>query len=267
MQKTLAVRVIGMIAAAFLVVAAASPLTAQNLGNSIKVERMVFPVTLSSGPANVVGYLYYHGSYQNRPLQVLVHGATYNHAYRDFPDVNGDAYSYASYMAAQKYAVLAIDLPGAGESDKPAGATLGLPDTASTVRQVVDAMRSGDNRAGHEFGPIVLVGHSAGSIAATVAQGAWHVADALVITASRHLIGEVLSSPVTQQVLTLLIQLGTHDVLFPAAFAADELALWTSTTPDLQVIEGIGHDLNLHLNRAQSWQGIDAWIQQHVAPR
>src|SRR5689334_16530074 len=72
--------------------------SAQNLGSSIKVERLVFPVVLSTGPANVVGYFYYHGSYQNRPLQVLLHGATYNHTYWDFPAVNGEGYSYARYM-------------------------------------------------------------------------------------------------------------------------------------------------------------------------
>jgi pimeloyl-ACP methyl ester carboxylesterase len=268
---------------------------------------------------------------------VLVHGATYNHAYWDFPTVNGESYSYARYMAAQKYAVLALDLPGAGESDKPAGGGLGLADTAGAVRQVVEAMRSGANAVAHAFGPIVLVGHSAGSIAATVAQATGHPADALVITASRHLVGDVLNLPVTQAILPqlfqlveafqgvpyfalppdsrtalfyyppaadpdvialdnktadrwtngqllstffafldpgidqpntvtgpVLIQLGTHDVLFPAALPEIERALWTSTTPDIQVVEGIGHDFNLHLNRAESWEGIDAWIRQNV---
>ena len=337
MQKTLVTRALVLLAAALLVCAGGRPAGADDLGNSIKVERLVFPVTLSSGPANVVGYLYYHGSYQNRPLQVTVHGATYNHAYWDFPAVNGEEYSYARYMAAQNYAVLAIDLPGAGESDKPAGETLGLADTAGAVAQVTAAMKSGNNALGHAFGPVVLVGHSAGSIAATAAQGATNVADALVITASRHLVGDVLGYPVTQQILPLLfqlvevfktvpyfylppdnraglfyhpaaadpdvialdnatadqwtsgqllstffaflvpaidqpgavtgpvlIQLGTHDVLFPAVFADDELALWTSTTPDLQIIEGIGHDFNLHSNRLDSWQRIDAWIAQNV---
>ena len=180
---------------------------AQNLGNSIKVDRLVFPVTLSSGPANVVAYLYYHGSYRNRPLQVLVHGATYNHTYWDFPAVNGRDYSYARYMAARKYAVLAVDLPGAGESSKPPGEGLTLADTGEALRQVVEALRSGTNPVRHSFAPIVLVGHSAGSIAATYAQASWHVADALVITASRHLVGDVLSLPITQIIFPLLLQL------------------------------------------------------------
>src|SRR5436189_4067306 len=144
MKKTTAAWVIIMVVFA-LILGATAPrsVSAQNLGSSIKVQRLVFPVSLSTGPANVVAYLYYHGSYENRPLQVLVHGATYNHAYWDFPAVNGEGYSYARYMAARKYAVLALDLPGAGESDKPSGPDLGLADTGSAVRQVVDALRSG----------------------------------------------------------------------------------------------------------------------------
>src|SRR5688572_8742501 len=58
---------------------AGAPAAAQNLGNSIKVDRLEFAVTLPDGsPQTIVGYLYYHGSFQGRPLQVLVHGATYN---------------------------------------------------------------------------------------------------------------------------------------------------------------------------------------------
>jgi pimeloyl-ACP methyl ester carboxylesterase len=338
MQKRTAGRVIMTMVAALTLGAIAPGISgAQNLGSSIKVERLVFPVSLSTGPANVVAYLYYHGSYENRPLQVLVHGATYNHTYWDFPAVNGEGYSYARYMAARKYVVLAVDLPGAGESDKPSGANLTLADTSSAVRQVIEALRSGANPVGHRFSPIVLVGHSAGSIAATYAQASWHPADALVITASRHLVGEVLSLPITQVILPLLlelvnalksvpyfsllsedrtalfyyplgadpdvisldnatadqwtngqllttfiaflnpsidqvnqvtgpvlIQLGTNDALFPAALPEIERALWTSTSPDIETLTGIGHDFNLHLNHEDGWRGIDVWINQHV---
>lgn len=62
---------------------------------------------------------------------------------------------------------------------KPAGAGLGLTDIGESVRQVVEAMRSGANPTAHAFGPIVLVGHSAGSIAATYAQANSNVADTL----------------------------------------------------------------------------------------
>lgn len=338
MKKMTTSGVIMTLAAALIIgVASPRPARAQNLGSSIKVDRLVFPVQLSSGPASVVAYLYYHGSYQNRPLQVLAHGATYNHTYWDFAPVNGEGYSYARYMAARKYAVLAVDLPGAGESSKPAGESLGLADVGSALRQVIDAMRSGDNPASHAFSSIALVGHSAGSIAATSVQANGHPADALVITASRHLVGDVLNLPVTQAILPLLfdlvnafagvpyfalpaasrtglfyyqpsadpdvialdnatadlwtngqlqstffaflnpaidqvaqvtgpvlIQLGTHDVLFPAALPEVERSLWTSASPDIQTLVDIGHNFNLHLNHEDSWRGIDTWLRTHL---
>jgi pimeloyl-ACP methyl ester carboxylesterase len=338
MRRLTAARILVTMAAAVMMAMTPDTASSQDLGNSIKVERLEFPVALSTGPGTVVGYLYYHGSYENRPLQVLLHGATYNHSYWDFPTVNGESYSYARYMAAQKYAVLALDLPGAGESSKPAGAALGLFEVGTAVRQVIDAMRSGANPVEHPFGPIVLVGHSAGSIAATFVQGNWHSADALVLTASRHLVGDVLGLPITQAILPLLfqlvgvfqnvpyfslppdnrtglfyyppaadpdvialdnatadqwtsgqllstffaflnpaidqpgqvtgpvlIQLGTNDVLFPADLPEIERALWTATSPEIQTLNGIGHDFNLHRNHADGWRAIDSWISQHVA--
>src|SRR5688572_30365472 len=95
------------------------PAQAQNLGSGLRTERHEFPVTLidsASGNAiscTMVGYLYYLGTLNNRTLQVAVHGATYDHAYWDFPSVNGENYSYARYMANRGYAVLALDQIGA----------------------------------------------------------------------------------------------------------------------------------------------------------
>jgi pimeloyl-ACP methyl ester carboxylesterase len=37
------------------------------------------------------------------------------------PEINGHEYSFARYTAERKYAVLAVDRLGAGESDKPNG--------------------------------------------------------------------------------------------------------------------------------------------------
>jgi pimeloyl-ACP methyl ester carboxylesterase len=319
---------------------AGAPAAAQNLGNSIKVDRLEFAVTLPDGsPQTIVGYLYYHGSFQGRPLQVLVHGATYNHTYWDFPEVNGEAYSYARYMAApeRKYAVLAIDQLAAGESSKPAdGLGVTLFETATALKQVIDQMRSGENPVGHAFSRIVLVGHSAGSINAIFVQSVWRSADALVVTAARHTTsfpfspgiqavlpfvpllaslsyfalppdlrallfyyppgadpaviaadnasadlwtgGQVtstfaaflypLAAPeidgVSQVTGPVLIQLGEFDALFPAGNDASETALWSSTTPAVQTIRGIGHNFNLHLNRRESWDGIATWLAASI---
>ena len=49
-------------------------------GSSFKADRVDFAVTLSDGNTyTIAGHLYYQGSFRNRPLQVLVHGGTYNH--------------------------------------------------------------------------------------------------------------------------------------------------------------------------------------------
>jgi pimeloyl-ACP methyl ester carboxylesterase len=333
-------------ATGLLALAGTGTASAQDYGESIKVERLVFDVTIAGAPLKMVGYLYYHGSYESRPLQVLLHGATYNHKYWDFPSVGGRDYSYARYMAVRKYAVLALDLPGAGESvvsrnaqtgapAGPNGFALTLTESAAAVNQVLIAMKSAANPTGHAFSPVVLVGHSAGSINATVAQGAFeHPADALVVTGSRHLTGQVLTIPAVQgliqQLIALvqalapfeyfqlpgairealfyqaggadpavvavdnltmdwwsngelfstffafldpridqpwrvngkvLIQVSQNDNLFPGVFMEDEAALWSGTTPTIQVLEGIGHDFNLHLRREESWRGIDEWLR------
>jgi len=345
-------RLIAVAVAGLLTLCGIGAASAQDYGESIKVERLVFDVTAAGGPLKMVGYLYYHGSYQSRPLQVLLHGATYNHKYWDFPSVNGRDYSYARYMAVRKYAVLALDLPGAGESvisrnaqtgapAGPNGFALTLAESAAAINQVLIALKSGANPTGHAFSPVVLVGHSAGSINATVVQGTFgHPADALVVTASRHLTGQILTIPAVQDLIQqlfmlvqalapfeyfqlpgairqalfyhvagadpaviavdnltmdwwsngqlfstffafldpridqpwlvngkVLIQVSEHDNLFPGVFMQDEAALWTATTPTIQVLQGIGHDFNLHLNREESWRGIDEWLRANVVPK
>jgi pimeloyl-ACP methyl ester carboxylesterase len=201
-----------------LALAAAVPTAAaaQNLGNSLKVDRLEFPVSVGAGlgapsPCTIVGYLYYHGSFRERPLQVLVHGATYTHTYWDFPRVGGEDYSYARYMAApaRKYAVLAIDQLGAGESCKPAnGLLVTLDETASALEQVIGQLRSGQNSTGYAFESIALVGHSAGSINAIAVQAKSHPADALVVTAARH-IASVPFPPGVELVLPFVPTLAT----------------------------------------------------------
>lgn len=179
---------------------------AQGIGNSITVEKVTFPVTVGGQAYEIVGYLYYEHSLDKRPLQVLVHGATYNHTYWDFPypEAGSAEYSYARYMAARGYSVLAIDQLGAGESSKPAPVfdpTTGLNiavtlyDTASAIHQVLTALRSGDNPIDRAFDRIVLVGHSAGSVNAIYVQATWHDADALVVTAARHLVPPLAAPP------------------------------------------------------------------------
>ncbi len=156
--------------------------------DAVRADRLSFPVTLSDGHAyTVVGYLYHQGKkVHNRALQVLVHGATYDHEYWDIPSIDGHEYSYARYMADQGYNVLALDLPGAGESSKPDGDFFGLDEAASSLHQVVSSLRTHSNPAGRGFGTIALVGHSNGSVTAIYTQATYADADALVTTGWVH---------------------------------------------------------------------------------
>lgn len=205
--------------AAVFLLAVATGATAQNLGSGLRIDKLHFNVTLqdiatgAAVPCTMVGHLYYLGTLNNRILQVAVHGATYNHRYWDFPDVNGENYSYARYMANRNYAVLAIDQVGAGESCRPNGLTVvNLQNTASALVQILASLRDGTNPTGVAFERIALVGHSAGSINAIAAQAATgsRGADALVVTAARHIVSPPLP-PGIAAVLPLLPSLAALD--------------------------------------------------------
>jgi len=177
---------------------------ARESSHSIKVDRVDFPVTLSDGKTyKVAGYLYYQGSFRNRTLLLALHGANYNHKYWDVPEINGHDYSFARYMAARKYAVLAIDQLGTGESDKPDGDLLTLGETASAIHQIIGQLRSGAGDIRHAFQRVVLVGHSLGSINAVYEQATYSDADALITTGLGHVAHEL---PIPEAVIGEMLQ-------------------------------------------------------------
>ena len=178
---------------------------AESGGNSIKVDRVNFTVTLSGQDHTIAGYLYYKGSFRNRTLQVLVHGATYNHSYWDAPVINGQNYSYARFMAERKYAVLAIDQLGAGQSSRPDGFFVDLQATTESLHQVLRQLRAANNPLGYVFEKIVLVGHSFGSINSIFVKAAHpDDVDALVTTGYGHVPHELPIPP--DLILFLLTQ-------------------------------------------------------------
>ncbi|PCC68684.1 Lysophospholipase, alpha-beta hydrolase superfamily [Nannocystis exedens] len=156
-------------------------------------ERVDFVVTLSDDQDyTVVGRLSMKlggacGLFEDRTLQVLLHGGTYDHEYWDGPPINGEQYSYADYMTERCYAVLALDMLGAGASSAPPGDLVDLAESASALEQVLAQVRCAGPFWDPLFDKIALVGHSMGTITSVYALGTYGpIADALVATGWAH---------------------------------------------------------------------------------
>ncbi len=95
------------------------------------------------GPADQAmwGQLCYRGSREPATVQLLVHGATYNHLYWNFPYGNG-YYSYVDAATAAGYATFDIDRIGDGNSSHPPSAQLDLTAGAVALHDAVTALRS-----------------------------------------------------------------------------------------------------------------------------
>ena len=236
-MKSLSLRVLaaGLLFLSFALIPASTPAAAA----SLKVTRVQFAVTLpDNSPAQITGYLYCHGSCEQKVLQVLVHGGTYDHRYWDGPVVNGVDYSYSNYMAEQHYAVLALDQLGAGESTHPEGDLVTLDSWGAALHQVLQSLHAPENPTGATFRHIVLVGHSFGSITSIYVLGAHpEDADALVTTGAAH----VPSAP-PPSLLAVIGQLEASDYSFlPDAVRASVFYYAAGADPDV-----IAYD-NAHL--------------------
>jgi hypothetical protein len=76
-------------------------------------------------------------------IQLLIHGATYNHDYWDFGTIDDVRYSYARDFAARGFPTFAIDLLGAGLSSHPQSGLLTAHVEAFVAHQIVQALRNG----------------------------------------------------------------------------------------------------------------------------
>jgi pimeloyl-ACP methyl ester carboxylesterase len=121
-------------------------------------------------------------------LQVLVHGASYDHGYWDFPGFGG-RYSYVRYMTAAGYATLAIDQIGVGRSSHPPSVLATQAAAAHGVHEAVSAARGG--ALGPAFDKVVLVGHSFGSLTSWLEAGTYGDVDGVVASGASHAIGPV----------------------------------------------------------------------------
>lgn len=164
--------------------ASASSVTCQTYSN--------IPVTLLGVSYHVWGELCATPDELSRPsgtatVQLLVHGATYGHAYWDFSSapINGVSYSYARAEAAAGYPTFVLDRIGIGNSDHPPSALVDGLMNAAVVHQVVQGLKNG-SITGISFGKVILIGHSLGSVIVWTEAATYHDVDGVIITGLLH---------------------------------------------------------------------------------
>lgn len=132
----------------------------------------VYGELCSSGPVDA-----------STPVQVLIHGGTYDHHYWDWP-YRPERYSYVRAATAEGFATLNIDRLGYGRSDHPNPATLDFQVAGYVTHQLVQYLRSG--AVGPAFETVVLNGHSMGGLTAQHAASTYQDVDAVIVTGVGH---------------------------------------------------------------------------------
>ena len=145
------------------------------------------PVRIADpGPADQTmwGQLCDRGDRERGTVQLLVHGATYNHLYWNFPYGNG-YYSYVDAATAAGYATFDID--GSRPATDPPAQLRPHAYTRAAValHDAVTALRTG-GVDGHPFQRVIIVGHSPGSAEAWIEAGTYHDVALVIITGALH---------------------------------------------------------------------------------
>jgi len=176
--------------AGFLVMTSAASLAHAASDDAVTCRNASIPVALEEGQAasyNVAGELCATDDElrSGATVQLLIHGATYNHDYWDFGKINGVTYSYARAVAAQGFPTFAIDLPGSGDSSRPAGSQMTAQAAAFVAHQAVQALRNGLINGVH-FGKVIVVGHSLGSVVVWLEAVNYADVDGAIVTGAAH---------------------------------------------------------------------------------
>ncbi len=113
-------------------------------------------------------------------IDILVHGASYNRGYWDFP-VNQPLYSYVGRTLVAGRATFAYDRLGAGQSSRPLSAAVTVDADAYVLHQVV-----GWARTTQHFSKVDIVAHSLGSSVSLAETATYNDANRLVLTGLLH---------------------------------------------------------------------------------
>ena len=117
-------------------------------------------------------------------VQLLVHGATYNSYYSDWP-YRPSFYSYVRQMTGAGYATFNIERLGYGRSTHPDSTLVTLQNGTEALHQVVEKLRSGEI-GGHAFSRVIWVGHSLGTLYGWLEASVSKDVDAFVLTGLLH---------------------------------------------------------------------------------
>ena len=181
------------------------------------------PVTLADNTtAEVSGTLCLPAGGHPITVLALVHGATYNASYFDWPQ-DPATHSFVWSALTAGYATFDLDKLGAGASSAPNSALVTFGVQANAIHTTITALRNGS--LGTRFAHVVLVGHSFGSAEATAELADYHDADALIATGSGHAVATAISAATA----TMFAPAKT---LLPGKFAARDPGWITTTTTD-----------------------------------
>jgi len=148
-------------------------------------QAMQVAVTLPAVPgATLYGELCVQAGTSPSAVQLLVHGATYNSYYNDWPDRPG-FYSYVRQMTGAGYATFNIERLGYGRSTHPNSSLSTIQNGTEALRQVVEKLRNGDI-GGHAFSRVIWVGHSLGTVYGWLEASVASNVDAFVLTGLAH---------------------------------------------------------------------------------
>jgi pimeloyl-ACP methyl ester carboxylesterase len=148
-------------------------------------QAMQVAVSLTQIPgATLYGELCQQAGTTPSAVQLLVHGATYNSYYNDWPYRPG-FYSYVRQMTSAGYATFNIERLGYGRSTHPDSTLMTLPNETEALRQVVEKLRSGEI-GGRAFSRVIWVGHSLGTLYGWLAASVAADVDAYVLTGLLH---------------------------------------------------------------------------------
>jgi len=148
-------------------------------------QALQVPVSLPQVPgATLYGELCVPAIGTPSRVQLLVHGASYNSYYSDWP-YKPNFYSYARLMVGAGYATFNIERLGYGRSTHPPSTLSTIENGRDALRQVVDKLRSGQI-GGHAFSRVIWVGHSLGTVYAWLEASVATNVDAFVLTGMLH---------------------------------------------------------------------------------